>query len=138
MKVDAYLNYASAYNIQYDPPRPNPVYLAPIPQPNFAALTAKSQWIQHDIFEDMRDPPLLASADRCRVADGRGGIYLHWSLPPPLRQGIAASDGFEDLDTAKRKGGYANMGDQATDNGTATFRQVPNRSVVYHLANGSI
>ena len=129
MKVDAYLNYTSPDGVQFNPPRSQqPVYLAPIPQPNFAALRLESQFIQHDIFEDVREPPLLASADRYRIADRRGGIYLHWSLPRPYRVGIAASDGFDDLETEKRKEGYADMGDQATDNGTATFRQVPTRS----------
>ena len=129
MKVDVYLNYTNPYAVQFDPPRPNPVYLAPIPQPNYAALRLESQFIQHDIFDDVREPPLLASADRYRVTDARGGIYLHWSLPPPYRSAIAASDGYPDLAKEKARGGYADLQEQASDNGTALFRQVPTRSV---------
>ncbi|KAK3396800.1 hypothetical protein B0T20DRAFT_462088 [Sordaria brevicollis] len=98
MKLDAFV-----FNEKVcDSEGPERAKIAPITQPNYTFLQIKE--VQADILEHV-DIHASAPANRnSRYTDigkaiprpNRLGVYIHWSLPRPLRSGVAATDKSDD------------------------------------------
>ncbi|MCJ1256561.1 hypothetical protein MMC24_004383 [Lignoscripta atroalba] len=142
MLVDAYLNFT--FPSGWSPPvRQNPAYLAPVSKPDFSCLNFAGQNPKHDIFDHIKLPPYprannpdapwpLNAADPDRTTYPRTGIYLHWSLPRLYRSGIVASDSAQqNLNMQKQQGGYSTASDQNVGPDFPTYREVPNRWLIY-------
>ena len=130
--VDAYLNHDPSIQPSQSPDR---AYLAPLTTPNFESLQLDNGLIEHDIFEDLRNAPYLASRARTRALKSRQGIYIHWSLPKPYRSGIhASSTGGEAASTAAHAAGHV---DASVDSGSTAFHQAPTRWLIVRRLQSS-
>ncbi len=97
--------------------------IAPITQPNYTFLQLKDHLAQNDILEhvDLHNSspssrnPRFTDIGKARTRLHRLGAYIHWSLPRPLRSGIAAS---------------APDGTTTTDPSAPTYHAIPNRWLV--------
>ena len=122
MLVNAFVNY----DRRQDPDTSQQAYLAPLTTPNFQALQLGSEFVQHDIFDDLPSGPYLSSADPYRVTNGRTGIYVHWVLPEYYRNGVTGS-ATADIQTQAAQAGFSSAGTEA---GQPIFPQVPTRWVI--------
>ncbi|KAG8527297.1 uncharacterized protein KY384_008041 [Bacidia gigantensis] len=131
MKLDAFLNYDQRQTVAQDPRLR--AYLAPITTPNYDALKMDADLVQHDIFDQLRDTPFMARADRYRTQPSNQGIYLHWSIPKLYRSGLVASSSAHDaLQDQLKRAGYPSGDTQAkhVEAGTAIFRPIPSRWLI--------
>ena len=131
MSIDAYVNYSPSQKVATDPRLR--AYLAPVTAPNFDALKLDGDLVQHDIFEQLRDTPYMAAADRTRTLPSRQGVYIHWSLPKLYRNGIIASSTAQaDLQDRLKKAGFpaGSAQDKHIAAGTPIFRPIPSRWLV--------
>lgn len=122
MLLDAYVNYDPNLQPAQSSDR---AYLAPLKTPNFQSLQFDSTRIQHDIYEDFRDPPYLSNQDRTRTQPSRQGVYIHWTLPKAYRQGILASQ--SGIDAAKQAASAAGHNPDSVKEGSTVYREVPTR-----------
>ncbi|KAL8692914.1 MAG: hypothetical protein Q9224_003863 [Gallowayella concinna] len=122
MLVNAYLNY----DRRQDDNVADQAYLAPLTTPNFNSLQLDSEFIQHDIFDDLPSGPYLSSADIYRVSQGRTGIYVHWILPKLYRNGITGS-ATADVQARAAQAGFSSA---SAEPGQPIFPQVPTRWVI--------
>jgi hypothetical protein len=97
--------------------------VAPLTQPNFAALRPRSGELAHDIMDQLDTSYWrMRSSYNSRFVDlstgmprnDRTGVYLSWCLPHIYRAGIAATESAtaskqakEDYDEVRRRSGYA-------------------------------
>lgn len=119
MLVDVYVNYPSSVtsNASLTPSRPSrTVHLAPSSLPDYQVSLLDNGGTQHDMYDSIRPSPYGESADPFQVNDARGGLYVHWSLPPYYRSGSAASDSATDADDSNAS--------------QATYPPVPNKWLI--------
>ncbi|KAL8810639.1 MAG: hypothetical protein Q9200_002409, partial [Gallowayella weberi] len=122
MLVNAYLNY----DRRQDDNVAGQAYLAPLTTPNFKSLQLNSEFIKHDIFDDLPSGPYLSSADIYRVSQGRTGIYVHWVLPKLYRNGITGSATAD----VRARAAQAGFSSAVAEPGQPIFPQVPTRWVI--------
>ena len=91
--------------------------IAPLIQPNYAALRADTGHIEHDVLDELNLSSVALTA-KCntrfmdvttgQVRRDRLGVYLSWCLPRTYRAGIVASEtAAEDHSDAMLKRGYS-------------------------------
>ena len=135
VKVDAFLNYANPKCNRAGDDGVSPrAYLAPRPKLDPNALDTKpddtkpSFGLSHDVFDNIRERPPNSNGDPERQTWEHSGIYLHWNLPSMYRTGLTVSDGVEDFDDIRKRGGYPATAGQSGPGDSPIYRQVPSRS----------
>ena len=128
VKIDYFINYASPQNeIAGQDGKTPRAYLSPIPKLDSTGLQSNSQFLSHDIFDDMRDRPPNSNGDPNRKTWEHSGISIHWTLPTMYRTGITASAGVDDFPKLCQLGGYPTPNPQDSADGSPIYRQLPNR-----------
>ncbi|KAK4083812.1 uncharacterized protein Triagg1_1474 [Trichoderma aggressivum f. europaeum] len=138
-----------AYVVTEDFPQ-SQARVAPLIQPNYAALRSDSNLLKHDVIEQLNlSSTRLKAKFNTRfvnVASGgvygqRVGVYLSWCLPRLYRMGSTATDLLSSdeavLDYEKtllREGFISHTGeDDALEAGKLKFHHAPNRWLVFRI-----
>lgn len=87
---------------------PDKAKIAPITQPNYTFLQIKE--VQADILEHVDIHASAPASKNSRYTDigkatvrqNRLGVYVHWSLPRPLRSGVATTEKPDDINDGKK------------------------------------
>ncbi|KAJ9633785.1 hypothetical protein H2199_009232 [Coniosporium tulheliwenetii] len=142
VKLDAFVLNASVVSSG-----PSTSRIAPITQPNYAALRPNPFDIQHDLLQDLDVRYAKDPSTNPRVTDianglprlNRLGVYLHWMLPRVYRIAVnatpSAETGKEGFNAKARKKGFRNSlqssnGPDDKDAQAPQYRQVPNRWLI--------
>ncbi|KAL8826099.1 MAG: hypothetical protein Q9191_004005 [Dirinaria sp. TL-2023a] len=111
--------------------------IAPITQPNYTFLRLRDHLAQNDIVDhvDLHSsiPPIrnprLTDIGKGLVRKNRLGVYVHWSVPRPLRSGVTS--------TSNKRSKSSNTGADADPEGAGPnaprFHPLPNRWLVIRV-----
>ncbi|KAI0546742.1 hypothetical protein F4679DRAFT_404669 [Xylaria curta] len=119
--------------------------IAPLIQPNYAALRSGSGLIQHDVMEQLEMSHTRLKAQwNTRFVDvtsgevykDRVGVYLSWCLPRAYRSAITATEtAAASQAQAQLKRGYITSKEEVKDSSATgmTLRAAPNRWLIFRL-----
>lgn len=143
MKVDAFVFNGPVC----DGEGPGKAKVAPITQPNYTFLQLGDRLAQHDILPHVDLHAAAPRALNARFSDigkdkprtNRAGVYVHWTMPRPLRSGVAVTkddtkkDDTKKDDKKKDKGGGDEKpvdGEAPNDPSVPRYPALPNRWLV--------